>query len=309
MLEERVHGRGPRRLTTPAGVDRDGHERRPALSDELVEAHRQRVEEVARSREAGADEVAAVVVCLRVRDDEKRSCGGAHVVGKVVARAVGVVDEAALLDEQLPRVRARPGAAVPTEWTLAEDTLEGRDRAEDLLPLLVAREPPGLDPASTVSEQVVVTLAHPLRDAGVELERSGGRRDGDGNLRCVEDAREPPDAGAAAVVVVRLGAEIQVRRIDAGRGVFSPAVVAVVAPPDRVLGAFLVDEHDVDDDVGAFGPGEPFWLACVADEIAFAHPLGDHRGDYTTVTIHVDPDRLRNEFDALAAIGATADGG
>src|SRR5439155_9223799 len=117
VLEERADGRGPRRLTAPAGVDRDGHERRPTLSDELVEAHRQRVEEVARSPEAGADEVAAVVVCLRVRDDEKRSRGGPHIVGKVIARAVGVVEEAALLDEQFPCVRARPGAAVPTEWT------------------------------------------------------------------------------------------------------------------------------------------------------------------------------------------------
>src|SRR5205085_11829399 len=41
---------------------------------------------------------------------------------------------------------------------------------------------------------------------------------------------------------------------------------------------------------------------------ALAHALESSR-DYTTVTIRVDADRLRDDFDALAAIGTTPDGG
>src|SRR2546430_4087720 len=40
-----------------------------------------------------------------------------------------------------------------------------------LLTLLLAREPPRLDPAPAVAEEVVVVRAHPVGDGGVELER------------------------------------------------------------------------------------------------------------------------------------------
>ena len=124
--------------------------------------------------------------------------------------------------------------------------------------------------------QVVVALAHPLGDRGVELERDRGGRDGHGHLGLVEDARQAPDTGPAAVLVVRLGAGIALRRLHAGIGVLAPAVVAVVAPQHRVLGALLVHEHEVDDDPRAAGPREARRLAAVADEIARANRLGDH---------------------------------
>src|SRR6266516_1574779 len=143
------------RIEPPAGDIEAAHERDP------VEAARV-LEEVTRPGEARGDQVPAVVVRLRVRDDEERPRRGADVVRHVVPGAVRIVEEAALLDEQLPRVWARPGPAVPAEWALTEHPLEGVDRPKELLALLLAGESPRLDPAPAVAEEVVVVRAHPV---------------------------------------------------------------------------------------------------------------------------------------------------
>src|SRR6266849_1451586 len=99
---------------------------------------------------------------LRVRHDEEGPGGAVGVVRNVVGGAIGVVEEAALLDEQLTRVLARIRARVPAERTLAEHALVGLDRALQLLALLVARKPPELRPAPPVPEQIVTALANPV---------------------------------------------------------------------------------------------------------------------------------------------------
>src|SRR2546425_917511 len=131
----------------------DCHHRRPfrALANELVETHRQRVQKVAGAPEAGSHEEAAVVIRLRVRDDKERLPQAMRVKGHVVGRAVGVVDEAALLDEELAGVLARPPAAVPAERALSEYSLVRRDRTSKVFALIVTREPPELDPAPAVA--------------------------------------------------------------------------------------------------------------------------------------------------------------
>ncbi len=125
-------------------------------------------------------------------------------------------------------------------------------------------------PAPAVAEQVVVALAHPRRHARVQLERDGGRRHRHRHAGLVEDPGQPPHAGAAAVLVVRLGARVALRRLHAGVGVLAPAVVAVVAPQHRVLGALLVDQHEVDDHLRAVRPLERRRRAAVADQVAGA---------------------------------------
>jgi hypothetical protein len=68
----------------------DRHQRRPVgpFADELLEPERQGVEEVTRTPEARVHQVAAVVVRLRVRDDEERPFEAARVGRNVVGRAV-----------------------------------------------------------------------------------------------------------------------------------------------------------------------------------------------------------------------------
>src|SRR5436190_2056217 len=133
----------------------------------------------------------------------------------------------------------------------------------------------------------MVPLAHPVRDRRVELERDGRRGNGYPHTGLVEEAPEPPDARAAPVLVVRLAAEVAVRRLDHGLCVLSPGVVPVVAPQHRVLGALLVDEHDVDDDpnvVRARGQGE-----CVLGPRVHLEPAASFRGHWNVLRAFVGP--------------------
>src|SRR5438132_826116 len=84
-------------------------------------------------------------------------------------------------------VLARPGAAVPADRAMPEDALERLDRKQEVFALLVARESPHLGPAPAVAEQLMVPLAHPVRDRRVELERDGRRGNGYPHTGLVED--------------------------------------------------------------------------------------------------------------------------
>src|SRR3954454_19792736 len=269
MRDESADRRGPRRLPRPPRMRDHRHHRRALVGEQLVEADDKRVEVVARTREPGRHEVPRVLVGLRVRDDQHRAPEARRVVGQVVVRRVGVIEEAALLDEQLARVLARARARVPPERPLAEHALERLDRPQQVLALLVARLRPRLAPAPAVAEEVVTTLAHPVGDRRIELQSGRDRRHGDRHLEGVVDPRQAPDPRPRAVLVVRLGAEGARRRLRPGVGVLAPAVVAIVAVDDVVLGALLVDEHEIDGDARAVGPAEPGrQRAAVADEVA-----------------------------------------
>ena len=84
--------------------------RSPPSRTQLVEAHHGRLEEVARAGEPRVHQEPRVVVRLRVGHHQKRLAADALVVGDVVGVAVGVVQEAALLDQELAGVLTRPGA-------------------------------------------------------------------------------------------------------------------------------------------------------------------------------------------------------
>src|SRR5207247_2730212 len=81
-----------------------------------------------------------VVVGERVGDDEVRAALHRRPVGELVVVRVGVVEEAALLDEQLARVDARSVATVPAERPLADRLGERRDGFGDVLTLGRARQ-------------------------------------------------------------------------------------------------------------------------------------------------------------------------
>ena len=260
-------------LAAPALVHGDGHHRRPlvALAHELVEAPDQRLEEVARAREARVHEEARVVVGLGVRDheDRRRAVAGL-VVGQVVGAALGVVEEAAELVQDAARVLARPAARVPADRPAAEHALERLDRAPDR-----ARSSSRVNVQASVQRQPWPSRSWSRSrihsaTAGFSSSATAAAGDGHRHVGGVEDAREPPHAGAAAELVVRLGAGIALRRLHAGVGVLAPAVVAVVAPGHGVLRARLVDEHEVDHDPGAAGPRDARRVAAVADEVARA---------------------------------------
>src|SRR5262249_61128094 len=120
------------------------------------------VEEVGRASESLGEDVAAVVVDERVGHDEMPPSLHVDEIGQVVVVGVGVVDEAALLDDELARVDAGAVAAVPAERPLAARPLDRLDRPLDVLPVRVAVEEPVLLPAPAVAARLVARLARPL---------------------------------------------------------------------------------------------------------------------------------------------------
>ena len=92
------------------------------------------------------------------------------------------------------------------------------------------------------------TLAADLRplvrlNVTVIVERDGRREEGHRDGRLVEDAEEPPDAGAAAVLVHRLDGEVALP-LQCERQLVED-VVGVVAHREGLLGALLVVDDDL----------------------------------------------------------------
>jgi hypothetical protein len=66
------------------------------------------------------------------------------------------------------------------------------------------------------------------------------------------------------------------RWLNAGLGIFTPSVVAIVAPAHRVLASLLVHEHEVDDHTRAVGPLEIGRPTAVANQVSLTYSLGNH---------------------------------
>jgi hypothetical protein len=214
------------------------------------------------------DQVPDIVVHLAVRHHEERRAQGVGVVRKLVVVGVGVVQEAAMLDEELTGVDGREGPDHPAWRPLACGSLQGIDRLAYLVTLLVTGHADGVRavPVVAVGEHVMVPGPEPLTQRRVAFhgQRAGGKRHRD--LVTVDQAAQPPDSHPASVFHVCLGADIP----DVGpvlEGVLTPGVVDAVLG-ERVLAAFLVVDHEVDRDPGAAGPVEVGWLRAVPDEVA-----------------------------------------
>src|SRR5436190_12201328 len=102
VFDELAQRRGATGLSGPTRVEADRHHLRitgVAFAPELVQRSLADVEEVGRPTEALRQDVAAVVIDHRVRHDEMALSLHFGEVREVVVVGVGVVDEAAFLDE------------------------------------------------------------------------------------------------------------------------------------------------------------------------------------------------------------------
>jgi hypothetical protein len=219
-------------------VQPDGHHPRAVtggrLVAQVVHAEPQVLEEVVRGGVGRAEQVADVVVDLGVRHDQERRGRPAlagrrvHEVGQLVVGGVGVVQEAALGDDQLAGTDAGERPAVPAGRVLAGQLGQHGHPAVQVLALLFQRHLGVLGPPVAVPEHVVPGLGDPLGDLGVALEAAGAGADRDRGAETVEEPGQPPHPGPAAELEVRLGAQVPDVRADLV-GVLAPAVVAAVA--------------------------------------------------------------------------------
>src|SRR5581483_4188568 len=160
VLDHLAQRRDAARLAEQARVRPDREHRRVAargLAPDLVEAAPHRLREVRRRGEALREDEARVVVGERVGHDEVPLAARLDEVGQVVVVGVGVVDEPALLDDELAGVDARRPAVVAADRRAAAGPRERLDRERDPPPLLLAVEQPHLLPAPAARH------AHPPR--------------------------------------------------------------------------------------------------------------------------------------------------
>ena len=213
---------------------------------EHVERILQVVEESLARREPRRDRELHVVVVERVRDDEMRLPADPRPVRQVVVVCVGVVQEAALLDDQPPRVDRRRIAAVPPVRARPGGPLDRLDGAPHLRALLVLGHVLEADPPPAVRAGLVPRPLDRPPDGRVALDRHRAGEEGHLQLVLVEEAQEPPDPGPAPVLVDGLDDQVALPRADRRPGDLGEVHLrGLVAVADRILRAFLVVHHDL----------------------------------------------------------------
>src|SRR6185369_9833099 len=135
VLDDIAQARRPIGLAHPARMDADGQH--PAaglirLANHVVDGAAAVLGEVVWIAVAGCDEIAAVVERLGVGDNEYPRALVIEEVGQVVVARVGVVEKAALANQQVTRVHAREGTAVPARRPLSHELLIERHRVAQL---------------------------------------------------------------------------------------------------------------------------------------------------------------------------------
>ena len=148
-----------------------------------------------------------VVVVERVGHHQVRAAGLDDPVRQVIVVGVGVVEEAALLDDQPPRVGAQ-AAGVPAEGPASGRACDALDRAPHVLALDVFRDELVVDPAPPVAHHLVPRLDDGGGRFRMALERHRDGEDADPDTALGEQAHQPPEADAAAVLVDRLDLKV-----------------------------------------------------------------------------------------------------
>src|SRR6266850_1491654 len=147
IVQRALETRGARRMPDEPHVQPERYHLglRLALAVEHVEAVLHEGEIVVGGEEAAAAEL-RIVRREAVRHDQMRTLVHAHPVGQLVVVGVRVVEKAALLDQEAPRVHAGPVAAVPAHRPLADRLLQRLDGHPDMRALLGFGELVVLDP-------------------------------------------------------------------------------------------------------------------------------------------------------------------
>jgi len=238
----------------------------------------QRVERVAQVRvellaavEALRRREPHVVGVERVRHDEVRHPAARAVdagpVRQVVRVAVGVVQEAAVLDDQPARVGA-VAARVPAQRRRAGEPRDRVDGTRDVLALDVLGHVLVADPAPAVARDLVAVAQVGVDERGAAQQRHPDAEDRQRDAALAEQPQQAPRARARPVLVERLHAHVaraeRLRADDVGQ----ERLRGGVAVQHGVLAAFLVVQHELDRDPRAARPARMRRILAVAGEVA-----------------------------------------
>ena len=197
------------------------------------------------------------------------------VIGQVVVVGVGVVDEPALLDEQLAGVdrRARTGSTsrAAARRRSARSTRPPRRCAPSPPRGTAASAPPSASRGSTARGRPLAPTRRPR--GALPRHRRAVERDRD--LERVEQSLHAPHAGPAAVLVDGLDREVAVLGIHRVRDLTQRRLAAPVTLHDLGdLRALLPIQHDAERHARTVGPGDLGHLAPVADHVSLGTRTG-----------------------------------
>src|SRR5258706_12724431 len=170
--------------------------------------------------------------------------------------------------------RAEP-SRVPAERTAARRLRQALDREPDVLALDRLAHELVVDPAPAVAHHLVAGLDDRPRRLRVPFERHRDGEEADRDPALGEEAHEPPEAGAATVLVDRLHLEIAhaAERLGADH-LPQEGLRFGVAVEDRSLAALLVVDDDLQGQARLAGPLRIGWGPAVADQVTgIGHPL------------------------------------
>src|SRR5882724_1798985 len=187
-------------------------------------------------------------------------------VGQIIVVRVGIVEEAALLDDEFPRVRAHL-PAIPAEGPRTGRLLDGADGAFDRLAFLVPGHFIVVAPAIAMARHLVASAHQLRRHRGIAFERHRAAEERDRDTGGVEDSEHPPDPGSRPVLVHRLHREISL--VLDGERQLVHAVVCLVAHRESLLRSFLVVDNDLHGHLGPVQPAHARRVLAIADQLAW----------------------------------------
>ena len=214
---------------------------------------------------------AHVVGVQGVRNHQVRlAVGGVRFpVGQVVVVGVAVIEKTAFFHDQPAGVGAC-AAGVPAQRAFAGDFGEDADRFEHVLAFLGLIHVLIVDPTITVTADFVTGGDHGTDHVRVALGSHGHREDRQRNIEFLEQLEDPPDTGAAAILVERFHAHVALALQRLRRNHFREKRFGLLVAMQHVaLAAFLVVEHEGQGDAGVARPLRVGRVTAVTDQVAW----------------------------------------
>ena len=275
MVEELHQPGKPRRPADKPAMQphRQHFRRRLAFGIERVESVDQIGGELVAGMEPLRRREAHVVGVERIGDDQVRALGLGAPERKIVRIIVGVIEEPAFGGDKPPRVLGCP-SGVPAERAFAADAAVDLDGALKMLRLLGFAHAVIIDPAIAVRGDFMAVRQRPLDHRRMAFHRHRHGKQRQRHAAVAEQVEETPHAGTRAIFIDRFHRHVaraleRRRADDLGQEHFG----CRIAVEHRVLGAFLVIQHELDGDPGVARPARMRRRGAVADHVArIAHP-------------------------------------
>src|SRR5262245_23099296 len=195
-------------------------------------------------------------------------------VRQIIRVGIGVVEKAAMLDDQPARVGTIP-AGVPPDRPLAGELLDGADRERDVFALRVLIHRLVAEPAPAVTRDLVATRNHRGHRFGVALHRHGDAEYGHRQPASFEQAQQSPHARTTPILVERLHAHVAFACIRLGSDdLAQERLRRRITVEYGTLRALFVIEHDLQREPRTAGPARIGRIRSVADEISWI--VGTH---------------------------------